>query len=304
MTATQAKSMLKRLPWIIGLTIIGLIIVFSITGFLISANTARDSFQRERQPIEGTPADFGATDWEDVTLTTPDDITLEGWVVPSKNGAFIILAHGHGGNREAMNEVAAMFLDEGYGLAMFDFRAHGESSGDISTIGGKEVTDLITILDYVDARDDSEPERIGAVGFSMGAATVAQTAAIDDRIAVVSVEASFTSLREVLLHRAAVLGPISQAATLIVANNLGLDPDGVQIASALCDISPRPVYLVYGNADVTMFPDTAQQMDAASCEPSELWVVNDLQHNQAITLSPEEYEDRILPFFAEALLVD
>lgn len=301
---TDSKSLLARVPYVLGKTAVLVVIVLVVIGFVISANLARDGLMRERQPVIGSPEDFGASDYEEVTITTSDGIDLVGWVVPSSNGAFVILAHGHGGNRESLFDIAPLFFERGYGLAMFDFRAHGDSGGDLSTIGGDEVLDVIAILDYLETRDDAEPGRVGAVGFSMGAASVARAAALDERLAVVSVEASFSSLREVLLHRADVLGPVSQLATLYTANRLGLDPDGVQVASELCDISPRPIYLVYGDSDTTMNPETPQIMDEASCEPSELWVVEDLEHVPATNLQPEEYEERIGDFFDAALLTE
>ena len=40
-----------------------------------------------------TPADAGH-EYEDVTLTTEDGLTLSGWYIPSRNGAAAILLHG------------------------------------------------------------------------------------------------------------------------------------------------------------------------------------------------------------------
>ncbi|MCA9868583.1 MAG: hypothetical protein KC410_18995, partial [Anaerolineales bacterium] len=48
-----------------------------------------------------TPADWGA-DYRDVTFPGAAGITLAGWHVPSRNGAAVVLIHGHSGNRLAM----------------------------------------------------------------------------------------------------------------------------------------------------------------------------------------------------------
>lgn len=303
---SEQQNTRKGIRWlrVVLLSIVGIVLVFPLAGFIMSARIARDGLIRDRLPVDTLPEDVGITEYETVTLTTPDDIDLVGWVMPSENGAFVILAHGHGGNRDIFLDTAQLLLERGYGVAMFDFRAHGESGGDLSTIGELEVIDLLTIVDYIATREDADPDRIGAIGFSMGGAAVAQAAAQDDRIAVVSIEASFTSLRDVLLHRADVLGPISQAATLMSARQLGMHPDEVLVADILCDISPRPIVLIHGDADTTMFPDTPEQMIDAACAPADLWVVEGLGHVRSIEVDPEGYEERVLDLFDSVLLVD
>jgi pimeloyl-ACP methyl ester carboxylesterase len=57
---------------------------------------------------------------------------------------------------------------------MFDFRAHGRSEGQVSTIGYLERQDALSAVDFVKAKG---VERIGLMGFSMGGVVVAMLAA-------------------------------------------------------------------------------------------------------------------------------
>jgi alpha-beta hydrolase superfamily lysophospholipase len=65
---------------------------------------------------------------------------------------------------------------DGYHVLMFDLRNHGESgSAPPVTFGWQEMKDLLGALAYVNGRSEVDPNRIAAIGFSMGANTVLYT---------------------------------------------------------------------------------------------------------------------------------
>src|SRR6185436_4215900 len=106
-------------------------------------------------------------------LITEDGVRLSAWYTPPRKGAVILLAHGYGDNRPEW--IHALLAKKGYGILAWDARAHGESDGDISTIGYLEVLDVRAALDYVLAQPGVE--HIGAWGGSMGGATLIRAAA-------------------------------------------------------------------------------------------------------------------------------
>src|ERR1700693_4202555 len=86
-------------------------------------------------------------------LTARDGIRIAGWYVPAGNhggptAATIVLAHADGKNKSEMLAWAAM-LHATYNLVLFDFRNHGQSSGDVTTMGVREVRDLRAVVDWV-----------------------------------------------------------------------------------------------------------------------------------------------------------
>ena len=104
--------------------------------------------------------------YQSIDLITEDGIRLSAWYTPPRNGAVILLAHGYGDNRpEWVHELLAK---KGYGVLAWDARAHGESDGEISTIGYLEVLDVKAALKYVLAQLDVK--HVGAWGGSMGGA--------------------------------------------------------------------------------------------------------------------------------------
>ncbi len=79
-------------------------------------------------------------EYQSVNLITDDGIRLSAWYTPPKKGVVILLAHGYGDNRPEW--VYEMLAKKGYGVLAWDARAHGESDGEISTIGYLEVRDV------------------------------------------------------------------------------------------------------------------------------------------------------------------
>jgi uncharacterized protein len=133
----------------------------------------------------------------DFSVRAADGVELRGWKVvpPAPNGDWVLLFHGVSDNRTGDLGHAEFLLRHGYSVVMMDSRAHGKSGGDMATYGWKERVDTVAITDALYAS-----EKVGhlyAHGVSMGAAIALQSAAVELRIAAVSAEDPFASLREV-----------------------------------------------------------------------------------------------------------
>ena len=120
---------------------------------------------------------------EDVSFTTSDGLELQGWYVPSKNGAAVIAFPGRSGPQAHTR----MLARHGYGVLLFDRRGEGASEGDSNLFGWGGDKDILAAIEYLKTRPDVEPGRIGGIGFSVGGELMLQTAAeTDDLAAVVS----------------------------------------------------------------------------------------------------------------------
>ena len=285
----------RNIAIVVGLALFAGAITIAIYIVTIAAHAAEDALAPPRVPVDRAPLDVGIGDYEDVTFTASDGITLRGWYVPSENGAAIILAHGYAGNRLMLLPEARVLAGQGYGVLLFDFRGHGESEDALVTIGDHERRDLSAAIDFV----ASQPgvDRIGAVGFSMGAATLAQVAAQDERLSGVVIEATFANLAQEIRYRSRAFGPLSQIPALRAIRQSGVDVDGVSPAEDLCAISPRPVLLIYGELDADVPPGTVRAMFDAACDPAELWVIEGAAHQNYTEIVPEEYAAHLLRFF-------
>jgi pimeloyl-ACP methyl ester carboxylesterase len=85
----------------------------------------------------------------------------------------VILAHGFGGSRKEMNQVAeTYFAPYGYAVLTYDARGHGNSGGIVTIAGPREVADLRQLEHDFAARPDVDDLKIGAWGISYGGGEV------------------------------------------------------------------------------------------------------------------------------------
>lgn len=67
-------------------------------------------------------------------------------------------------------------------------------------------------------------------------------------------------------------------------------------------ISPRPVFLLQGGADVVISPQSGRLLYDAAGEPRELWFEPDLGHVMFADKMPAAYEKRVVGFLDRYLL--
>src|SRR5260221_10554537 len=153
---------------------------------------------------------------EDYDVKAPDGALLRGWkVLPrNPNGNWVLVFHGVADNRVGVIGQSEFLLRAGYSILMMDARAHGASGGPIATYGWLERHHTRAIIDalfysedhkYVIRQMSINPDlpslprptmHLFALGESMGAGIVLQSAAVDPRIEAVVAEAPFANLRE------------------------------------------------------------------------------------------------------------
>lgn len=238
--------------------------------------------------------------YEDVSFTTADGLRLEGWYVPSRNGANVIVFPG----RKGPQAPARMLARHGYGVLLFDRRGEGASEGDPNALGWAGTRDLDAAISYLQARPDVDDGRIGGLGLSVGGEVMLQESAeTDDLKAVVSEGAGIRSVREAVdltgseRWSAVPVFALVTGATAVFASDL--PPPGLKDLSA--EIS-APVFFIYATPGQGGESLTQTFYEAAS-EPKELWAAEG-GHTGAIDAEPQEYERRIVGFFDDALVSD
>ncbi len=130
---------------------------------------------------------------EEVAFTTSDGLQLQGWFVPSRNGATVIAFPGRSGPQKH----ARMLVRHGYGVLLFDRRGEGVSDGDPNAFGWHGERDLLAAAAFLRTRPDVDPGRIGGIGLSVGGEMLIRAAADSDAFnAIVSEGASGQSARD------------------------------------------------------------------------------------------------------------
>jgi dienelactone hydrolase len=114
----------------------------------------------------------------------------------------VIVLHGTGGNKEGMLPLCTKLAARGFIAVAIDAPYHGERSRagkgtvdyNAAIVGAwhgsgehpffyDTVWDVMRLVDYLQTRDDVDPERIGLTGISKGGIETYLTAAVDERIA-------------------------------------------------------------------------------------------------------------------------
>ena len=264
------------------------------------------------------------------------------------NGSWVLLFHGVADNRIGVVGQSEFLLRAGYSVVMMDARAHGASGGPIATYGWLERTDTRAIVDALllsehvgaglapPAAAASPPSVNGlqpstiapsssftsftssaslassfhlfALGESMGAGIVLQSAAADPRIEAVVAEASFANMREASYDYAGLRKYPWLGKTLLAPFTWTLLYRGEKLAGfPVSEVSPVkavaarpfPVLLICDEKDEALPCRHSEMIYAAARGPKQLWVVPGAFHTAAYGFAPEEFRRRVLAFFAE-----
>lgn len=140
------------------------------------------------------------TKYNTITLHTANGLALEGWwiPVPSAKGT-VILFHGYNGAKDGPLPEAAYFRSLGYNTLLMDFRAHGNSQGNLCTVGYHEAEDVMLAYKFVQKKGE---KHIFLWGVSMGAAAILRAVPVYQlQPEKVFLECSFATLTDAVKSR-------------------------------------------------------------------------------------------------------
>lgn len=253
--------------------------------------TATISRHPERTGIEGLA---------EISFASEDGRRVAGWYAPARNRAAVILVHGTGAERSSLLFESGFLSQAGFGVLAVDLPGQGASEG-CTRWGVPERLAITAAVDWLQARDEVEPERIGGFGISMGAYVLTQAAVIDRRLRAVALVSSPNEVVEHNWLATAKWGLLTQLpcywALRAYGQSLDLPPNEV-----IGSIAPRAVLIIGGVLDPLVPVFMAQQLFAAAGSPKELWLVPRAHHADFAQIAGPEYRNRLAGFFARTLL--
>jgi|Deesub1362B_J571_1020462.scaffolds.fasta_scaffold00020_56 dipeptidyl aminopeptidase/acylaminoacyl peptidase len=249
-----------------------------------------------------TPKDLGF-DYKEFWLKTRDNLKLHAWWIDQGNEKTIIPLHGYTAskwNETYMKPIIEILLKAGYNLLVFDFRTHGRSEGKYTTIGDKELIDLISAVEWLKENYPKKAKRIGLIGYSMGGIVTIRALAEDKRINV-----GIADSPPVYIDKTGARG-IKYFAGLPTWFYLFIKPlsriisrgkeiDMMEYANKI----KKPLLLIAGEKDPLVLQEEIREFyeQNKKINPNiELWITN-ANHVRTIQIAKEEYEKRILEFF-------
>ncbi|HET7554185.1 MAG TPA: CocE/NonD family hydrolase [Gaiellaceae bacterium] len=237
--------------------------------------------------------------YEAVSFRSSDGLRLAGWLVPSRNGATVIVCPGKNGTQTH----ARMLVRHGYGVLVFDRRGEGASEGDPNALGWGFDQDLIGALAYLRGRGDVDPQRIGGLGLSVGGEAFLQTAAETGGLgAVVSDGAGSRSVREDTVRTTVekvpeiVFSGVMTAGMAVFSDRL--PPPNLKALAGR--IQETPVFLIHATRGAGGEDNQPRYYEGLR-GPKQIWKI-DTSHTHGLAARPQEYERRVVGFLDRALL--
>lgn len=229
------------------------------------------------------------------------DYKVGGWYIPAVDAtSTILVCPGYRSRKADLLGLSALLWRAGHNVLVFDFYGHGTEVGSPVTLGYREINDFQGAVAYAKAR--APHTRLGAIGYSMGAAVTIMCAARDTAIEAVVADSAFaTHLSAVDYNFRHVLrvpsAPFIWMADYLLWWRAGYRFHQVEPIRDIGAISPSPILIIHGGKDSMVDPHDAQLLFQAAQEPKELWFVPEADHCGAYFVDRPAYTKRIRDFF-------
>ena len=219
-----------------------------------------------------TPQNVLGYPFERVEFTTGDGVKLVGWWIPAIAGETprarqwedfgrqtAIVCHGLAAGKANHLLLARRLVPSGFNVLIFDFRAHGESGGQVCGYGGLEKQDVLAAVRWGEQNHPRQAERIVGVGASSGAAALLEAAAdpgdAGQAISAVAVYGAYDDFHTVIREASELYFHQPMPALLehlglpLASLHAGADLTHLDEARTIPKLWPRPVLFVHGEAD-------------------------------------------------------
>ena len=238
--------------------------------------------------------------FHEINFKSKDGAPISAWYLPRENApAAIIYCHGLFRSRLEMLDRAEKFWREGYAGLVMDFRRHGKSGGELTSMGYLERLDIIGAVHFLkDSLQIQTP--IVVSGVSMGAAAALLAAAEEPAIAGLIIDSSFLSFDETITHHAKLFFklpkfPLASAVILFTKWRVGFNDEDFDLRRAVQKIGNRPILFIGGGQDTRMPPEIARKLYEASPGINKnLLIVPEAKHGAAFRADSTAYTNAFL----------
>jgi fermentation-respiration switch protein FrsA (DUF1100 family) len=266
-------------------TVVRVLVLFAVG---IPYVTAVGLTYRPKIGLTATPESQFGFAYENVSFESTDGVRLSGWWIPSgkensRNARrTVLICHGLASNKAEQLLLARDLVPAGYNVLAFDFRAHGESGGQLTSFGARERYDVLGAVRWVRANRPEAAERIFGVGVSTGGAALIAAAAEDTEdgraIAAVVVYGGFSNLKTLFGTMAGrVFAPpfdryVVATGMPIASAHTGADLTHFVPGELADRLWPRPLLVIHGVGDAIVPWEEGEALYRAASPPKDyLW---------------------------------
>lgn len=302
------RKRVKKVSKIAMITMVIFSIVILLTVFyLVNKHTKRPLYSQERLILHAKNHQilldkFGA---QSVKLLTDDGIELSAFFIARPQAKRnMIICHGYRMCKERMLPFAHMFINDN--ILIFDYRAHGESKGDRTTIGLTECLDVKAALSWMQQNTVSYLPIIG-IGVSMGAVSLLGAAANHPGFNAIILDSPFAHLQDqakkAFKNKYKISGYFLERIAISFFNYLlACSLDQID-ATCWAQQLKIPVLLIHSHDDRTVAFDQAEKVFAHLASPQkELWAVSGFGHAKIFEEYSQQYHQKIEQFLNKILI--
>jgi alpha-beta hydrolase superfamily lysophospholipase len=292
----------RWLRWTLAILLVVALGYAAFVGY-VSWKSAESLVHPARSVPPYAPADVGLA-YERVAFTTSDGLRLVGWWMPAgaaANGTVVFL-HGYGDSKNQSLAYAPFLHADGMNVLAFDFRAHGESQGDHTTVGLDEVRDVQAAVSFAKTKSAAP---VVLYGLSMGAAAALNAAPTTPDVRAVVSDSSFATLQNIASNSITHFThlpkyPYGPLAVLFASRIVHEDVSADAPVRAIAHVTV-PVLLVQGGADDIAVAATDGAVLHAADPASQYLYVPAAHHVESHAVDRAEYEARVTGFLNAAL---
>ncbi len=215
----------------------------------------------------------------------------------------LVFHGGPGSSGEQVQDIACELSLAGYRVVTPDLYAHGESAGQITTLGGAETEDVLAWVEWVMGADASA--QIVLMGQDEGALAVLMAAAqgMPGAVKAVATDSAYpdAALRARALMREN--GFSEEGLDMMLLRTAYQAINGVPLESGLferlSDVKV-PLLVMHGTGDQDVPAWHSEDIALAVGENAELYYVEGAGHGMARYVDPKGYYDALIGFFDRA----
>jgi pimeloyl-ACP methyl ester carboxylesterase len=235
-----------------------------------------------------------------VTFSAHDGPQLHGILITrSQARRIIMLCHGYHRTKESMEPYIKLFPHDT--ILLFDFRGHGQSCGDLVSIGYYETQDIFAALDFLHHEPATQKLPIIGFGVSMGGSSLIAAASKTHDFKALILDSSFASLAHEVAHQLELQLPkfLLPLAQRILESVAGFCLSVMTPARAIKKVR-CPILIIHSHDDPFTPVHHAHTLYRASTVPNkQLWIVTGSAHADAFKDYPQEYQERVHAFLKQ-----